>query len=124
MLRRAVATFVLASSLSSLRSRNIAAARRKLDYALTSNLKNLDFILAYDAMLMIQEERPYEARHRLHECLAHLPVEKNADEQYIERFCQYWLSAYDGHSRTDLIRDASKLDTRRTIRTFLRFPSA
>lgn len=124
MFRRLISTLTLASSLQNLRAGELNAARRKLNHVLATCEAHFDFIQAYDAIVMVQEDRHSEARERFRECLRGLPDQKNADEKYISNFCRFYLASYEDRGSLAKLRDkAAKIHARRTVTKFLRFPT-
>lgn len=123
MIRRVVDTFVLASSLQALKASKLESARAKLDQVLARSGHHFDFIVAFDAFVMVVEDRPNEAKMRFKECLESLPARRTADEDYIALYCEFFLSAYSGSTELDAIRtSAMDLQPRKTLVRFLKFP--
>lgn len=124
MIRRVMDTFTLASSLQALRASKLTAARKKLDAVLSRSKIDFDFIVAFDALMMVMEDRHDEARNRFRECLEGLPSERNNDEEYISLFCRFYLSSYAKNPNVDELRESAiGLGARETVQRFLRFPS-
>lgn len=64
MLRRVIDTFTLASALQALNASKLKAARKKLDGVLSRSKNDFDFIVAFDALMMVMEDLHHEARKR------------------------------------------------------------
>ena len=123
MIRVALSSLMLASSLQHLKAGRFDVARRRLDHAISVNRDVFDFVRPYEGVLMIYEHRHEEARSRFSECLRSLPLEKNPDEEYISIFCRFYLAAYDGQKGLEELRDAALAqDARPMVKRFLSFP--
>ncbi|MDP4539942.1 hypothetical protein Q9K01_09925 [Qipengyuania sp. DY56-A-20] len=83
-------------------------ARKRLDMALASTPKPAPFILAFDGLVMVGEDRLDFARTRLSECLRVVKPEESADDDYVAKFCRLWLAISDENVGFDEIKSAAK----------------
>ena len=85
------------------------------------------YLLAFDAYLMIGEDRHQEARNRFRECLTVLPEDMDSEATYVSLCCKLWLSMYNENCNyfelEQLRESASHLDVRGSPKYFLRIPS-
>ncbi|MEL1251696.1 hypothetical protein [Aurantiacibacter gilvus] len=106
----------------------LAAARNWMDRALATGCNQLPIILANDAILLLLEDRLAESRERFAECVAALPVEKDANHHYVDCFCRFYIAALSGKASQDelltLSEHASSVQAEEWILRRLRFPSA
>ena len=119
-----LAEYRLEQSYRALLALNVRDARSKLDYVLLHKRESFPFILAYDALLMILEDRHEEARQRFKECLGRSHSGLDANEAYIDRFCEFHLASYNQEPSLTSIRSrALQLGAKKQTKKFLRFPS-
>lgn len=124
MIKLFLAEYRLEESYRALLASNVGVARTKLDYVLRHKPESFPFILAYDALLMMQEDRHEEARQRFKECLGRYRSGSNANETYIDRFCEFHLASYNEEPNLASIRaSALQLSAKAQTKKFLRFPS-
>jgi tetratricopeptide (TPR) repeat protein len=83
-------------------------ARYRLDKALSLLSPAPHYLVAFDATLMVREERHEDARRRFRECLETLPETLNSEEKYISAFCLLWLSMYDADCPYERIEERRK----------------
>jgi hypothetical protein len=83
-------------------------ARYRLDEALSLLSAAPHYLVAFDATLMVRENRHEEARRRFRECLETLPETLSSDEKYISAFCVLWLSMYDADCPYEMIEERRK----------------
>ena len=85
----------LALSRYHLSRQKVEKARQYLDEALAEEQNIPPYVLAYDARLMTQEDRHFEARDRLRECLNALPKVASMEETYVSHYCRLMMAIYD-----------------------------
>lgn len=106
------------------RNDRLKKARHYLDKILNRNEDEFEFITAYDARLMVREDRLPEARSRIEECLKKVSVSDNDDSKFISLYCEFWLSIFNSTGKAVEIRsEALKLEADSLTKAVLRFPS-
>lgn len=108
------------------RNGNLAGQRRRLDKFLERHAYDYPFTLAYDAMLMLAEERYTDAIARLRQCESSLPDDDTPDTRYVRHFCRFVdaLNSEDSDSDWQKIRrSALNLEVDPLIKFFVSFPS-
>jgi tetratricopeptide (TPR) repeat protein len=99
-------------------------ARRFLNRALRRSANEFDFLVAYDAFLMIRENRLPEAQLRFEECMKAFRQSKSEDHKYISLYCEFFLSIFKSTGEAiELRNEAVKLEADALTKTFLKFPS-
>jgi tetratricopeptide (TPR) repeat protein len=102
-------------------------ARHRLDKALSLLNQSPYYLIAFDATLMIREDRHERARRRFRDCLEALPETLNAEEKYVSAFCALWLSIYDADCPYETIEERWKNVASQSLeglpKLFLRNPS-
>ena len=97
----------LFSAMHHVRKGALEKARLDLDEALSSTGHPVPFILAYDALLMIKEDRLQKARTRFSECVRNIGEHANVDDRYVALFCRVYLNMYDEKLGYDEIEKAA-----------------
>ncbi|GAA0474975.1 hypothetical protein GCM10009096_15720 [Parasphingorhabdus litoris] len=106
------------------RNDRLKKARHYLDKILNRNEEEFEFIIAYDARLMVREDRLPEARSRIEECLEKFSESEDDDGKYISLYCQFWLSIFNSTGKAVEIRsEALRLEADSLTKAVLRFPS-
>lgn len=108
------------------RKGRLERARNRLDAALSLISPLPRYLIAFDAILMVREDRHEEARRRFRMCLAILPKVMNSEDEYVSLFCRLWLSMYDADCSYDEIEQlrqkVASLDVGGLPKHFLRIP--
>ncbi len=106
------------------RKGRLKKARQSLNKILNRNEDEFDFLIAYDAFLMMREDRLPEARSRFEECLNKFSECRCDDHKYISLYCKCVLSIYKSTGESIKIRrEALKLEPDSLTKAVLRFPS-
>jgi hypothetical protein len=105
------------------RNRDLVRERNYLNRVMTRKNCEFIFLKAYDATLMVREDRLKDALTRFEEALIEVKDDSNSDQKYVMLYCKFFLSLYSasGDSKK-YIEDAIKIDASPLIRIFLRFP--
>ena len=90
------------------RKGRMARARKRMDMAPASTLKPSAFILAYDGLVMLGEDRLELARARFSECLRIARPEECADDDYVAKYCRLWLAIFDESVGCEEIKSAAE----------------
>ena len=76
--------------------------------ALASTANPAPFILAFDALVMVGEDRLELARARFFECLEIARTEKSGDDEYVAKYCRLWLAISDESVGFEVIKSAAE----------------
>lgn len=90
------------------RKGKVGRARKRLGMALASTAKPAPFILAFDGIVMVGEDRLDLARARFSECLRIAKPEESADDDYVAKFCRLWLAISDENVGFEEIKSAAE----------------
>lgn len=90
------------------RKGRMPGARKRMNLALASTPQPVTFLLAYDGLLMIGEDRHQDARARFAECLEASKQGECADDDYVARYCEFWLAIYDENVGWEGIKSAAE----------------
>lgn len=90
------------------RKARFARARHRLNLAIASTPEPSAFILAFDGLLMVGEDRLWLAQVRFEESLNLARQVDGADDDYVAKYCQLWLAIYDEGLGWEEIRDAAE----------------
>lgn len=111
-------------SLECLKNNDAAHARQYLDKVLGVHDQHFDFIVAFDAMVMVFESRHDEALQRFREAQLLWEEYSDPDSRYIVLYSQYWeCNLVEGGSCDKFKEQALSLDTGIRVRMYLKFPS-
>lgn len=106
------------------RNRRFEKARRYLNKILNRDNNDFEFIIAYDALIMVGEDRLSEARLRFEECQKRFSKSNDEDGRYISLYCEFWLSVFNSTGKALEFRsEALKLESDSLIKSLLRFPN-
>jgi hypothetical protein len=83
-------------------------ARKRMNMALASTPQPATFLLAYDGLLLIGEDRPQDARARFAECLELAKQGECADDDYVAKYCELWLAIFDEEVGWEEIKSAAE----------------
>ena len=84
------------------RNGDVERQRKHLDKFLKRHAERYPFSIAYDAKLMLAEDRCAEAMARFQQCQDVLPNDETSDTLYVRLFCRFFDGLAMGHSDREL----------------------
>ncbi len=78
-----------------LNRKKVDKARQYLDAAFATGQDIPLYVLAFDARLMVFEDRHFDARDRYRECLNRIPKDMSPEDTYISHYCRFMMAVYD-----------------------------
>ena len=91
------------------RKKRSARARQRMDLAIASTPAPSAFVLAYDGLLMVGEDRLRLAQARFEESLKLARKGDDADDYYVAKLCALWLAIYNEEAGWQEIKEKAEL---------------
>jgi len=87
---------------------DFSRARTSTAKILARGANTFDFIIAYDAFLLVREGRIEEAKERFEECLARDRLADTEEAQYVDLYCRFFLSVFNQTGQAVAIMQRAK----------------
>lgn len=106
------------------RNRKIKSERKSLDRVIFRSEDDFDFVIAYDASLMVRENRLEDARNRFQEALEKASDFSSSNQKYVKNYCEFFLSLFEEKNSESRIylKNAIKINADPLTKIFLRLP--